>query len=297
LTARKFKEDGYVEIGESRTVPEGTSVAAVQLISGSDPARNVDAAIELIRLAASRGASYIQLPEYFNYLGPIENYQRVAETIPGPTTERLAALALELGVTVHIGSMLETSPEPGKFFNASVLLDPSGHLGATYRKAHLFDIDVPGELEFKESDTIASGNQLVVAECSGFRLGMSVCFDLRFPEMYRALALHGATVFAIPSAFNAGTGRAHWDVLVRARAIENHAFVVAAAQVGTTSEGIATFGHSMIVGPWGDVLAQSNSDGEDVLMATLDLDEVVRRRSQIDVMNLRRPQLYSSLDQ
>jgi predicted amidohydrolase len=278
-------------------VQEGTSVAAVQLISGSDPAGNVDAAIALIRLAASRGASYIQLPEYFNYLGPVENYQKVAESIPGLTTNRLAALAKELGVTVHIGSMLEISLEPGKFFNTSVLLDSSGHLGATYRKAHLFDIDVPGELVFKESDAIASGNQLVVAECSGFRLGMSVCFDLRFPEMYRALSLKGATVFAIPSAFNAATGRAHWEVLVRARAIENHAFVVAAAQVGITAEGIATFGHSMIVGPWGDVLARSNSDGEDVLVATLDLDEVARRRSQIDVMTLRRPQLYSSLDE
>jgi predicted amidohydrolase len=178
-----------------------------------------------------------------------------------------------------------------------VLLDASGHVVATYRKAHLFDIDVPGEVVFHESEVIASGNQLVVAECSGFRLGMTVCFDLRFPEMYRALSLMGATVFAIPSAFNATTGRAHWEVLIRARAIENHAFVVAAAQVGTTAEGIATFGHSMIVGPWGEVLAHSNSGGEDVLVAPLDLDEVARRRSQIDVMNLRRPQLYSSLDE
>lgn len=296
LRARKFKRDGYVDIGGSRIVHEGTNVAAVQLTSGSDPVKNVDAALELIRFAASRGASYIQVPEYFNYLGPIENYQKVAESIPGPTTDRLAALAKDLGVTVHIGSMLETSLEPGKFFNTSVLLDTSGHLKAAYRKAHLFDIDVPGELVFKESDAIASGNQLVVAECSGFRLGMSICFDLRFPEMYRALSLKGATVFAIPSAFSAATGRAHWEVLIRARAIENHTFVVAAAQAGTTAEGIATFGHSMIVGPWGDVLAYSNSDGEDVLVATLDLDEVARRRSQINVMNLRRPQLYSSLD-
>jgi predicted amidohydrolase len=250
--------------------------------------------MELIRGAAGQGATYIQLPEYFNYLGPVAHYQRVAESIPGPTTLRFGELAQELHVTVHLGSMLEISLDPAKFFNTSVIIDSSGHVAATYRKAHLFDIDVPGEVVIKESDAISPGDQLVVAEVSGVHLGISVCFDLRFPEMYRALALKGATVLAIPAAFNAVTGRAHWDVLVRARAIENHAFVVAAAQAGVTAEGIATFGHSMIVGPWGEVLAQSRADGEDVLVTTLDLDQVIRRRSQIDVMNLRRPDLYTS---
>ena len=283
-------------MGGRRAVQDRIRVAAVQLSSGSDLGKNVEPTIELIRRAASQGAAYIQLPEYFNYLGPVEGYPEVAESIPGPTTNRLGALAKELHVTVHIGSMLELSLEPGKFFNTSVVLNESGHVAASYRKAHLFDIDVPGEVVFKESDAITAGNQFVVVECSGLRLGMSVCFDLRFPEMYRALLLKGANVLAIPAAFNATTGRAHWEILVRARAIENHAFVVAAAQVGTTAEGIATFGHSMIVGPWGDVLAQSDSDGEDVLVASLNLDEVDRRRSQIDVMHLRRPELYSSLE-
>ena len=272
------------------------SAAAVQLSSGSDPASNVESAVELIRRAAGLGATYIQLPEYFNYLGPINNYERVAESIPGPTTQRFGALAKELGVTLHLGSMLEVSSVAGKFFNTSVLLDRSGEVTARYRKAHLFDIDVPGEVVMKESDFITAGDQLIVAECPGFRLGMSVCFDLRFPEMYRALSMKGATLLAIPAAFNAITGRPHWEVLVRARAIENHAFVVAAAQAGTTLEGIATFGHSLIVGPWGDVLGESRSDNEDVLVATLDLDEVDRRRSQIDVFHLRRPDLYPSLD-
>jgi predicted amidohydrolase len=268
------------------------SAAAVQLSSGSDPASNVESAVELIRRAAGLGATYIQLPEYFNYLGPINNYERVAESIPGPTTQRFGALAKELGVTLHLGSMLEVSSVAGKFFNTSVLLDRSGEVTARYRKAHLFDIDVPGGVVFKESDAIERGEELVVAECPGFRLGMTICFDLRFPEMYRAITLKGANVVAIPSAFNATTGRAHWEVLVRARAIENHVFVVAAAQAGTTAEGIATFGHSMIVGPWGEVLAQSLSHAEDVLVTTLNLDQVARRRSQIDVINLRRPDLY-----
>lgn len=279
-------------MGGGRLVDNRMSAAAVQLSSGSDPASNVESAVELIRRAAGLGATYIQLPEYFNYLGPINNYERVAESIPGPTTQRFGALAKELGVTLHLGSMLEVSSVAGKFFNTSVLLDRSGEVTARYRKAHLFDIDVPGGVVFKESDAIERGEELVVAECPGFRLGMTICFDLRFPEMYRAITLKGANVVAIPSAFNATTGRAHWEVLVRARAIENHVFVVAAAQAGTTAEGIATFGHSMIVGPWGEVLAQSLSHAEDVLVTTLNLDQVARRRSQIDVINLRRPDLY-----
>jgi predicted amidohydrolase len=155
---------------------------------------------------------------------------------------------------------------------------------------------VPGEVSQRESDAIVAGDEVVVADVGGFRLGLSICFDVRCPELYRQLALRGATVLAIPSAFAAATGRVHWDVLVRARAIENHAFVVAAAQVGVTSEGLATWGHSMIVGPWGEVLAESVADVPDVLVATVDLAEVARRRAQLAVLNLRRPDLYGGPD-
>ncbi len=277
-------------------MPEPIRVATVQLTSGSDHEVNVERAIDLIEAAALEGARYIQLPEHFNYLGPVERYHEVAETIPGPTTARLSEYARDRRITLHLGSMLEVGDVAGKFFNTSVVLDPSGEVLATYRKAHLFDIDVPGAVTYHESDTILPGERLVVAECPGFRLGLSVCFDLRFPELYRALALAGASVLAIPSAFRAATGRAHWEVLVRARAIENHAYVIAAAQAGTTAEGIASFGHSMIVDPWGEVMAESSSDGEDVIVATLDLDQVARRRSQIDVLHLRRPDLYGARD-
>lgn len=268
------------------------SVAAVQLSSGSDAPSNVDAAIELVLQAADRGATYIQLPEYFNYLGPARNYPSVAESIPGPTTAKMAEIATSRAVTIHVGSLLEKRPGSTKCFNTSVIIDQSGAIKATYRKIHLFDIDVPHEVTQQESDAIAPGQELVVARLRDFQLGLSICFDLRFPELYRTLAVNGATVLAIPSAFNAATGRAHWEVLVRARAIENHAFVVAAAQVGTTAEGIATYGHSMIVGPWGEVLAESMKPGPDVLCATLDLNEVVRRRGQIGVLELRRPEVY-----
>lgn len=264
----------------------------MQLISGSDSRRNVHAALRLVREAASQGAEYIQLPEYFNYLGPVSGYEEVSESIPGPTTTLLGDVAAELGVTVHLGSMLERSALPGRYFNTSVVLGRAGEIIRTYRKVHLFDIDVPDGVTYRESDAISPGNELVVADVAGVKIGMSICFDLRFPEFYRQLALNGADVMAIPAAFNAVTGRAHWEILVRARAIENHAFVVAAAHAGTTDEGIATYGHSMIVGPWGEVVAESVEDGEDLLVATLDLTSVTTRRAQIDVLHLRRSDLY-----
>jgi len=270
-------------------------VAAVQLTSGTDVTRNVDVAVELVRDAARDGATYVQVPEYFNYLGPQAKNLDVAESIPGPTTQRMSELARSCATAIHLGSMLERSSQESKCYNTSVVLDASGAIVATYRKAHLFDIDVPGAVVQRESDAIVAGDQLVVANVADLALGLSVCFDLRFPELFRQLALHGATVLAIPAAFNALTGRAHWETLVKARAIENHAFVVAAAQVGTTTEGVATFGHSLIVGPWGEVLAESTSEGTDVICATLDLDDVVRRRQQINVLGLRRPAVYDSL--
>jgi predicted amidohydrolase len=270
------------------------SVAAVQLSSGTDVSSNVETAIGLIHEAADRGAIYVQLPEYFNYLGPARDQATVAECIPGPTIEKIIDVAKSRRVIIHVGSLLEKSPEGTKSYNTSVLIDRDGTIKATYRKIHLFDIDVPDAPTQKESNAIVPGRSVVVANLGDFQLGMTICFDLRFPELYRMLAVGGATVLAVPAAFNATTGRAHWEVLVRARAIENHAFVIAAAQVGTTAEGIATYGHSMIVGPWGDVLVESKKDGPDVILATIDLEDVARRRSQIDVLQLRRPEIYDS---
>jgi deaminated glutathione amidase len=268
------------------------NVAAVQLSSGAEVARNVHEATRLVKVAADRGARYIQVPEYFNFLGPFSGFANAAETIPGPTTNRMAELAASRSVTLHLGSLLEVSPVPGRFFNTSVVIGPNGAIVATYRKIHLFDVNLPGAIVHRESDVIAAGEEIVVTRFATFALGLSICFDLRFPELFRKLALAGADVIAIPAAFNAVTGRAHWDLLVRARAIENHAFVVAAAQVGTTAEGIATYGHSLIVDPWGEVLAEAASGAPEVLMASLDLEEVARRRAQIAVMEFRRPDVY-----
>ncbi|MCU1362233.1 MAG: hydrolase [Acidimicrobiaceae bacterium] len=270
-------------------------VAAVQLASSSDTEANIRHAIEGTLSAVASGATYVQLPEYFNYRGPTSRYLEVAESIPGPTTARLAEVAASNNITLHVGSMLERSPDPSRSYNTSVVIAPSGEIVATYRKGHLFDINVPGEVEQHESRNIAPGDRLVITDAPGFALGLSVCFDLRFTEMYRRLASHGAAVLAVPSSFAVATGRVHWEVLLRARAIENHAYVIAAAQAGTTAEGIASFGHSMIIGPWGEVLAESDVDGEDVLIATIDTREVDRRRSQIAVLALQRPDLYRSL--
>ena len=265
-------------------------VAAVQMNSGTDVTANRAAARALVSEAAERGATYVQLPEYAPFLGPTRAYADAAETIPGPTTRTLGALARQYRITVHVGSLLERSD--ARPYNTSVVIDPRGRIVARYRKTHLFDVDVPGLVRYRESDGLSRGDELVVAHLRPFELGLSVCFDVRFPELYRALSARGAEVLAIPAAFNAGTGASHWEVLVRARAIENHAFVVAAAQAGVTAEGIATYGHSMIVGPWGDVRARAHGPEAQVVVADLDLDEVARRREQIAVLRFRRPTLY-----
>lgn len=267
-------------------------VAAVQLSSGADVSNNVEVAERLVNDAADRGARYVQLPEYFNFLGPFAGFEGAAETVPGSTTSRMAELAKARALTLHLGSLVERSPEPGKFYNTSVVIGPSGEIVATYRKIHLFDVNMPGAIVQRESGVITAGEEIVVADFQEFALGLSICFDLRFPELYRSLALAGADVIAVPAAFNAVTGAAHWEPLIRSRAIENHSFVVAAAQAGTTAEGIATYGHSLIVDPWGAILAEATTDGPEVVTATLDLSDVVRRRAQIAVMDFRRPDVY-----
>lgn len=267
-------------------------VAAVQMCSGSDPAANVEAAERLVREAATAGAGYVQIPEYSTYYGPASGNDAAAEELSGPIATRFRDLARELGVVLHVGSMLEPSPVPGKCYNTGFVIGPNGELAGVYRKVHLFDIDLPGQVVEQESADIEPGSNLCVAAAGELRIGMSICFDLRFPELYRQLALAGATVIAVPAAFSVPTGRVHWEVLVRARAIENHVFVVAAAQAGVTAEGMATYGHSLVVGPWGEILAEGNGEKEEVLLVDLDLAEVARRRAQIDVLGLRRPDAY-----
>jgi predicted amidohydrolase len=262
------------------------------MTSGDDVALNHATIIRLVAHASDLGATYIQLPEYATYWGPRAGYAAAATSLEGAFVRQLGLLAKGRGVTVHLGSMLESAPQ-GRSFNTSVVIGPSGHVDAVYRKIHLFDARPPGGATYCESEDITPGDEMAVVTVGEMRLGLSICFDVRFAELYRALTLAGASVLAVPAAFSASTGPAHWEVLLRARAIENHAFVIAAAQVGTTAQGLATHGHSMIIDPWGVVIVDSTLPGEDVLIADLDLAQVATRRRQIAVTNLRRPEVYA----
>ena len=266
-------------------------VAAIQMTSGSDVAANESAIFRLVEAASDLGATYIQVPEYCTYWGPRSGYDAAAQTLDDGFVRQVGLMAKGRGITVHLGSMLEPAPQ-GRVFNTSVVVGPHGEVTAVYRKVHLFDARPPGGVTYFESEFISAGSEMQVVRVGEMNLGLSICFDVRFAELYRALVLAGANALAVPAAFSAQTGPAHWEVMVRARAIENHAFVIAATQVGTTAEGLATHGHSMIVGPWGEVIIESAVDGEDVLVADLDLSEVTERRAQIEVLNLRRPDVY-----
>src|ERR1019366_1122828 len=211
-------------------------VAAIQMTSGSDVAANETAIFRLIECASDLGATYIQLPEYSTYWGPRSGYDAAAKTLDDGFVRQVGLMAKGRGITVHLGSMLEPAPE-GRFFNTSVVIGTHGDVAAVYRKVHLFDAQPPGGVTYLESEFISPGTQMQLVDIGAMRLGLSICFDVRFAELYRALTLAGANVVAVPAAFSAQTGPAHWEVMVRARAIENHTFVIAATQVGTTAEG------------------------------------------------------------
>lgn len=266
--------------------------AVCQMTSTSDAEANLAQAEALVRGAAARGAALVATPENTNYLGPHAEKVRRAEPLDGPTCARFAALAAELRVHLLLGSFNEKAPERGRCFNSSVLFGPRGERLGVYRKLHLFDVDVPGGVSFKESDSVAPGTEVVVVESPIARLGLSICYDLRFGELYRALVARGAEVLTIPSAFTAATGKAHWEVLVRARAIECQAYVLAPGQVGRHDDGglRESHGQSMIVDPWGQVLAQV-PDGVGIAVAEIDLARVARVRSAIPVAHHRRPEL------
>jgi predicted amidohydrolase len=252
--------------------PNRTRVAVVQLTSTEDVARNLGEVTRLVGQAAAAGARLIGLPENFAYLGSDRDHRlALAErlTAPGPILTEMAALARSAGVHLLLGGFPEVGPDPSRIHNTSVLLDPQGAVVAAYRKVHLFDVDLPGGAQFRESDSVAAGSDVVVAELPWGGLGLSVCYDLRFPELYRQLAQKRARVLAVPSAFTAETGKDHWHVLLRARAIENQAYVLAPAQFGAHGGQRASYGHALIVDPWGVVLAES---GNHPGIAVADLD-------------------------
>jgi predicted amidohydrolase len=266
-------------------------VAVIQLDADTDVAANIERAVDLADRAAAAGAELVALPEYLQYRGDDDGFRASARPIPGPHTEPFADVARRHGCWLLAGSTAESSPDPERPYNTSVLLSPDGSMVARYRKIHLFDVAVDAGPVDTESARVTAGEAIVTAELGGPAvLGMTVCYDLRFPELYRTLALRGATVLAVPSAFTERTGRDHWEVLLRARAIENGAWVIAPAQVGGPP-GMPAYGHAMIVDPWGIVVAQA-PDGIGYVMADVDLDRVAAVRRQIPALANRRPDAY-----
>jgi deaminated glutathione amidase len=267
--------------------------AAVQLTSTSDRDANWASARELVTRAAGYGARFVATPENTNYLGPHEEKVRLAEPLDpgrGETTGRFSALARELGIHLLLGSFNEAAEGEGaRCYNTSVLFGPDGEIRAAYRKIHLFDVDLSPEVRFLESDTVVPGEDVVVAETALGRFGLSICYDLRFGELYRRLTAEGAEILTVPSAFTLTTGRAHWEPLLRARAIENQAWVIAPAQHGHHDDGglRESFGHALIADPWGQVVAMA-PDGPGLALAEIDLGKVAEVRRSMPVGRHRR---------
>jgi predicted amidohydrolase len=256
------------------------SVAAVQMVASDDKASNLNEAERWIREAAGRSAAVVALPEVFVWRGAKKHERDAAEPIPGPTSDWLAGLARELSIYLLGGSILEAIPGAPKAYNTSLLFGPEGNLLASYRKIHLFDVDLKEGVSTRESATRAPGDQVVVAQTPLCSMGLSVCYDLRFPELYRKMATQGAQLIFAPSAFTAYTGKAHWEPLLRSRAIENQVYVVAPAQFGKSRNSFETHGHTMIIDPWGKIIAEL-LDGPGVITAEIDLDYLTRIRTEL----------------
>ena len=265
-------------------------VAAIQMNSGSDVDDNLAAAERLIAGAAEDGAGMVVLPENFALM-PVRGRDKAAHAEQpgeGPIQRFLADTARRHGVWIIGGSLPLESPEPGRVFGACPVVDDAGECRAIYRKIHLFDIDLPDANEsYRESNSMFPGDETVVCDTPAGRVGLTICYDVRFPELYRALVDDGATLFTVPSAFTVVTGKAHWHTLLRARAIENLSWVVAPGQTGVHPDDRATFGHSLIIDPWGRILAEL-AEGEGFIAADIDSDKQAKLRREAPMLDNRR---------
>jgi predicted amidohydrolase len=266
-------------------------VAAVQMNSGADKTANLDSALALIDRAAADGARLVALPEVWSYLGPDEGNRDNAEPIPGPTIDRLAERARRHQIYLHAGSIQESRAGDPRLLNTTAVLGPDGEILAQYSKIHMFDVVLDGVASYQESATISPGDEIVTVEIDGFPIGLAICYDLRFPELFRILALRGAEAVILPAAFTLTTGKDHWEVLIRARAIENGLYMIAPAQIGMHPPGNWSYGRTMIVDPWGTVLATA-PDEPTVITADLDRGRVQTVRRQVPSLANRMPDRY-----
>ena len=268
------------------------SVALVQMNSGDSKEQNVSDALAGIDRAAATGARLVTLPEVWSYLGPDSGKRDAAETIPGPLSDLLADRARRHGIFLHAGSVYERVEGEPRIYNTTVVYDPNGDEIARYRKIHLFDVDLDSDTAYNESTSVAPGEEIVTFEIDEIIVGLTICYDLRFPELFRILALRGAKVIVLPAAFTLVTGKDHWEPLIRARAIENAVYIVAPAQVGQHPPGLWCYGRSMVVDPWGVVTAQA-SDQPTVLTSHLDLAYIEAVRRQVPSLRNRLPDRYA----
>jgi predicted amidohydrolase len=264
--------------------------AAIQLNSTDQYDRNLESAERLVRSAAADGADLVVLPEKWTVLGPPKAIRASAEPLDGPALTAAAGWARELGIFLVAGSVPEVIAEREKLANTSVMFGPDGERLAVYRKIHMFDVEV-GDVSYRESEIEEAGDQIAVGDANGTSVGLTICYDLRFPELYRILALRGARVITVPSAFTERTGRDHWEVLIRARAIEDQVFIVAAGQIGDAPPHYRSYGRSMIVDPWGVVLAQA-PDSACFVSADLDFAAQDEVRERLPSLRHRRPEAY-----
>ena len=273
----------------SRQTDVTMRVAAVQMSCEPDRDANFSRAAELIGSAAADGAELVVLPELFASLDRNAAMRTNGEALDGPTCSWASAVAQQHSIWLVAGSFIERDGD--RLFNTSCLFDPDGKLRANYRKIHLFDIEF-GDTISRESDTFSAGEYPVAATLPGAVVGMTICYDLRFPELFRIETLLGATIITVPSAFTAATGPDHWEPLLRARAIENQVAIVAAAQWGTGPDGTQRHGHALIVDAWGRVLADAGAEGDAVIIAEIDLDEIRAIRTRVPRLTNRRPATY-----
>jgi predicted amidohydrolase len=272
-------------------MPDLIRVACVQLTSRADKAANLEKAQRLVAKAAASGADVVLLPEKWNAIGGVDVLHEAAETIEdGESVAAMRGWAARHGITLVGGSITERREGREKLSNTSLVFDPEGELVATYRKIHLFDVDVGGH-RYRESEAEEPGEEPVVARLEGWPIGLTVCYDLRFPELYRILALEGAELVTVPAHFTLYTGKDHWHVLLRARAIENQNYVAAAAQIGETIPGKPSYGRSLIVDPWGTVVAQA-PDEETVIGAELDRERLLDVRRNLPSLANRQAAAY-----
>ncbi|MCC6945766.1 MAG: carbon-nitrogen hydrolase family protein [Thermomicrobiales bacterium] len=271
--------------------PRFLNVGVAQLNARDDKAANINVALDLIDRAAAGGARLVVLPEIWPYFGADSGNRDHAEPIPGPLTEILAERAIANSIYLHAGTWHETRPGDPRLYNTAVVFSPTGEIIGKYSKIHMFDVEIEGVASYRESATIAPGDAIVNIDIDGINVGLAICYDLRFPELFRILALNGAEAIVLPAAFTMATGRDHWEVLIRARAIENGVFMIASGQWGPGYDGKWCYGRSMIVDPWGTPLAIA-PDQTTVIHATLDREHLGKVRRQVPSLANRMPDRY-----